>query len=265
MLFGPDQILRCPHCAALMRRRRISSFGFGSIFSKRWSDGYTDAFPEDPLWCECPSCAAPLYVPELEVVREFDREKSMRAREVLREWALKKVRAELSDTSHRTRWRRWRGQEPSLQELREEEAELMAEVIPSDPPETLDDGDLPFVPGLGVEGMARLLEARAATMDPETEVQLRIQLWHTLNHPVRTNPEVGPEPNALLFTNLVRLLELMRKDDPHVIQVAMLMELGRFEEAADLLARIPVNEATNGRRARFQQAIAQRTDRVFVL
>jgi hypothetical protein len=265
MLFGPDQILRCPHCAALMRRRTIRSFGFGTGFEKRWSDGYTNAFPEDPEWAACPGCAATLYVPELEVVgRGMDDHYSLTG-EQRREQELENIRARLSDDSLLTRWRRWRGKEPSLEQLRAREAELIAEVIPPEPPEIPGADDLPLVRGLGVEAMARLLEANAGTMDPETEVELRIQLWHTLNHPMRSNPEEKHALKELHLANLTRLTELMRDEQPHAIQVAILMELGCFEEAADLLVRIPVNEATNARRAKYQQAIAQRIDRVFVL
>jgi hypothetical protein len=60
------------------------------------------------------------------------------------------------------------------------------------------------------------------------------------------------------------LEEVLLKDgSPDVSIVALRMEMGRFEEAMDYLATLPVNEQTQEQRDAFTAAIQQRVDRVF--
>jgi hypothetical protein len=262
MIIGPDQILRCPSCHALMRGRTFHSYStWGARF---WSDGYVQDGVSSPDWTLCPGCKQGLYVRDLEVVGHGPDEYQLHHARMNRMFALRNVRAALKDRSWLTRLRRRFGKLPSVDELKAYEAELEVEVDDTDPNAYPGSEDLPHIAEMPPSDYERLLDEGLHGGDTEKEISLRQEYWWTMNDPLRKDPALRAEPLEAHHRNLRRLEELLLMDgSPDVSIVALRMELGRFEEARDYLATLPVSERTQKQRDAFTAAIEQRVDRVF--
>jgi hypothetical protein len=262
MIIGPDEILRCPSCYALMRGRTFHSYS--TWRARLWSDGYVENDASLPEWTLCPGCKQGLYVRDLEVVGNGPDEYRLHRAGMERMFALRDVRAALKRNSWLTRLRRRFGKLPSVDELKAYEAELEAEVIDTDPDAYPGSEDIPRIAQMGSMDYERLLADGLHGGDTDKEIGLRRAYWWTMNNPLRKDPALRAEPLEAHRLNLQRLEELLLKDgSPDVSIVALRMEMGRFEEAMDNLATLPVNVQTQEQRDAFTAAIQQRVDRVF--
>ncbi len=264
MIIGPDNILRCPACGALMLNSTYLSYNtFRHVL---WSDGYFGD-PRGSLesgWCICHGCRKGLYLRELEVVGEAEYGYAIHPDEHERDRELRVVRTALHDRSIRTTLRRWRGKATGIKQLKKREVELERRVFTWAPGTFLDLSDVPFVARLAPSAYAHLLAHGAHGADDEKEIDLRLEYWWVLNEPVRKDPELRPSPLEEHHANLKRLEELLlAKGDPDVRIVALRMELGCFEEASHYLLTLPEREETKEQRDAFNTAIEQRVDRVF--
>jgi hypothetical protein len=148
--------------------------------------------------------------------------------------------------------------------LKAYEAELEVEVDDTDPNAYPGSEDLPHIAEMPPSDYERLLDEGLHGGDTEKEISLRQEYWWTMNDPLRKDPALRAEPLEAHHRNLRRLEELLLMDgSPDVSIVALRMELGRFEEARDYLATLPVSERTQKQRDAFTAAIEQRVDRVF--
>lgn len=264
MIIGPDNILRCSTCSALMRQRTYRSFN--TFLGRLWSDGFfgDPGSTFDPEWCICHGCGTGLCISELEVVGKGPDEYALHLARCDRDRALRTVRSAMSDRSIFMRFKRWIGKALSIEELKEFEAELEAEVITTDPNAFPGSDELPQIARLAPSDYAHLLVHGAHGTDDEKEIDLRVEYWWTMNHPVRKDPELRPSPLTAHHANLKRQEELLlARGEPDVRIVALRMELGRFEEAGHYLSTLPEREETKEQRDAFDTAIAQRVDRVF--
>jgi len=264
MIIGPDNILRCPACGALMLNSTYLSYNtFRHVL---WSDGYFGD-PRGRLesaWCICHGCGKGLCLRELEVVGEAEDGYAIHPDEHERDRELRVVRTALHDRSVRTTLRRWIGKAPGIKQLKQREAALETQAFTWAPGTFLDLSDVPFVARLEPSDHAHLLAHGAHVADADKEIGLRLEYWWVLNEPVRKEPELRPSPLAEHHANLKRLEELLlAKGDPDVRIVALRMELGRFEEASHYLSMLLEREETKEQRDTFNTAIEQRVDRVF--
>lgn len=83
----------------------------------------------------------------------------------------------------------------------------------------------------------RIAEAIVVTTDPERRCFLVIMFWHQLNDTVRSGHAIPTEWASLFKENLELLLRILDDSDPRDrrLKVEVLRELGRFEEALQLL------------------------------
>ena len=73
MLPGPDQVLQCPSCAAVVLQPTISSGNtIGAIY---YTDGYMDApmFPQPSVLVRCPVCREPFLRSQARLLGHYDR------------------------------------------------------------------------------------------------------------------------------------------------------------------------------------------------
>ncbi|MBN1210353.1 MAG: hypothetical protein JXB05_36205 [Myxococcaceae bacterium] len=72
MIQGPDEIIACPHCGALHRRRTVLS---GNTFGAEvWTDGWSWApmLPQPPLISRCTRCSRFFWVGRAECLGELE-------------------------------------------------------------------------------------------------------------------------------------------------------------------------------------------------
>lgn len=262
MIIGPDEILRCPSCHALMSRNTYDSFGTFKL--RYWSDGHVEGLPDRTVWTLCPGCKKGWYVDDLEVLGLEPIEPIHYVTPEGLAKKLRSVREALNDRSLRTWLLRKAGKLPSKHELREQEARLEKEEIEAYVEALPESSHAPGLMELNAVHYKHLLKRGAHGNNEQREISLRTWYWRTLNHPVRRNPQLGPDPLEDHHQNLRRLEELLLKEgSPDVSIVALRMELGRFDEAREYLATLPVSEQTQEQRDAFSAAIDQRVDRVF--
>ena len=206
--FAPSEVIACPHCKHLALRRRLRSVNFYG--STRWSDGYLSCLTGLPTFTRCSSCQGVFWLEDAEVIGVLPDDRHDRKRTGL---AASLKRVFISSPS-------------AVQEV----PDVWRWAQPVDHP----DVDALVI---GIENSAHA--------PLERERRIRRLLWWRFNDRFRRSSPAAGGVSATIRekhekSNLHRLLDLAEKSDGHesIERVEILRELGRFDEARDVLAQV---------------------------
>lgn len=196
---GPDQIALCPNCRAKAKVSTVRSYSvFGGIW---WTDGKSLTMaPDLPAITRCPECGHIYWVRDAEVIGEFY---DWGSKGMFRE----KTHDEYAPWIEGTVPKEWK-MAPPVRHLTEEELFLA------------------LAQGLGTT--------------EDRERYLRVRAWWAHNDPYRDKEPLAPKQFKLserAKENMERLFELLdeSKYEQRLAKVELARELGRFEEAEELL------------------------------